>query len=121
MYFGVHGGIERVARISLPILFVILVLLLVSAFTMEGSGEALAFIFRPNFSELEPRGVLEALGHSFFTLSLGMGAMITYGSYVAKERSIVRAAGMIVFPRYVDRALRHDHHVLCDLHGSRDG
>ena len=96
VYFGVHGGIERVARISLPILFVILVLLLVSALTMEGSGEALAFIFRPNFSELEPRGVLEALGHSFFTLSLGMGAMITYGSYVAKNRSIVKAAGTIV-------------------------
>ncbi len=77
VYFGVHGGIERVARISLPILFVILVLLLGSALTMDGSGEALAFIFRPNFSELEPRGILEALGPSFFTLSLGMGAMIT--------------------------------------------
>ena len=96
VYFGVHGGIERVARIFLPMLFVILLLLLASALTMEGSGEALAFIFRPNFSELEPRSVLEALGHSFFTLSLGMGAMITYGSYVAKNRSIVSAAGTIV-------------------------
>jgi NSS family neurotransmitter:Na+ symporter len=96
VYFGVHDGIERVARIFLPMLFVILLLLLASALTMEGSGEALAFIFRPNFSELEPRSVLEALGHSFFTLSLGMGAMITYGSYVAKNRSIVSAAGTIV-------------------------
>ena len=96
VYFGVHSGIERVARISLPILFLILVLLLVSALTMEGSGEALTFIFRPNFSELEPRSILEALGHSFFTLSLGMGAMITYGSYVARNRSLVSAAGTIV-------------------------
>ena len=96
VYFGVHSGIERVARVSLPILGVILVLLVSSALTMEGAGEALTFIFRPNFSELEPRGILEALGHSFFTLSLGMGAMITYGSYVAKDRSVVKAAGWIV-------------------------
>ena len=96
VYFGVHGGIERVARIFLPILFVILLLLLASALTMEGAGSSLDLIFRPNFSELEPRSVLEALGHSFFTLSLGMGAMITYGSYVARNRSIVSAAGTIV-------------------------
>ena len=63
---------------------------------MEGSSEALAFIFRPNFSSLGPDGILEALGHAFFTLSLGMGAMITYGSYVAKKQSIVKASGMIV-------------------------
>ena len=97
VYFGVHSGIERVARVSLPLLFLILLLLVGSALTMEGAGEALAFIFRPNFSELEPSSILEALGHSFFTLSLGMGAMITYGSYVAKGRSLVSAAGAIVF------------------------
>jgi NSS family neurotransmitter:Na+ symporter len=97
VYFGVHSGIERVARVCLPILFVILVLLVGSALTMEGAGEALVFIFRPNFSELEPGGILEALGHSFFTLSLGMGAMITYGSYVSPDRSLVKAAGAIVF------------------------
>jgi len=96
VYFGIHGGIERVARIFLPVLFAILLLLLVSALSMDGAGAALTFIFRPNFSELEPGSVLEALGHSFFTLSLGMGAMITYGSYVARGRSIVSAAGTIV-------------------------
>ena len=96
VYFGVHSGIERVTRIFLPVLFGILIVLLLSALTMEGSGEALAFIFRPNFSELQPRGILEALGHSFFTLSLGMGAMITYGSYVQRGRSLVSAAGVIV-------------------------
>ena len=96
VYFGVHGGIERVARIFLPVLFAILLLLLASALTMDGARPALAFIFRPNFSELEPGSILEALGHSFFTLSLGMGAMITYGSYVQRNRSIVNAAGTIV-------------------------
>lgn len=96
VYFGVQKGIERIARIFLPVLFVILVMMLISALGMSGSGEALAFIFKPNFAELEPRGVLEALGHSFFTLSLGMGAMITYGSYIDKNQSIVKASAVIV-------------------------
>lgn len=93
---GVRGGIERTARVLLPVLFAILLLLLFSALSMDGAGEALVFIFQPRFSELDSAGVLEALGHSFFTLSLGMGAMITYGSYVAKDQSIVKAAGVIV-------------------------
>ena len=93
VYFGVSKGIESIARIFLPILFGILLLLLISALGMSGSGEALGFIFRPNFSELPPEGILEALGHSFFTLSLGMGAMITYGSYISRKQSIVKAAG----------------------------
>lgn len=96
VYFGVQRGIERIAKIFLPILFGILLLLLVSALGMEGSGEALTFIFRPDFGELEPAGVLEAVGHSFFTLSLGMGAMITYGSYLERNQSVVKASAMIV-------------------------
>lgn len=96
VFFGVHGGIEKVARIFLPILFLILGLLLFSALTMEGSGEALRFIFRPNFADIEAHGILEALGHSFFTLSLGMGAMITYGSYIKRDKSLVTSAGVIV-------------------------
>jgi neurotransmitter:Na+ symporter, NSS family len=96
VYFGVQKGIERIARLFLPILFGILLLMLVSALGMSGSREALAFIFRPNFAELEPSSVLEALGHSFFTLSLGMGAMVTYGSYIARHQSIVKASALIV-------------------------
>ena len=96
VYFGVSSGIERIARLFLPILFGILLLMLFSALGMSGSGEALSYIFRPNFAELEPEGILEALGHSFFTLSLGMGAMITYGSYISRKHSVVKAAGAIV-------------------------
>jgi NSS family neurotransmitter:Na+ symporter len=96
VYFGVQKGIERIARLFLPILFAILVLLLVSALGMSGSSEALSFIFRPDFGALEAEGVLEALGHSFFTLSLGMGAMITYGSYIDRNQSIVKASAIIV-------------------------
>jgi len=96
VYFGVQKGIERVAKLFLPILFGILILLLVSALGMSGSREALGFIFRPNFGDLDGAGVLEALGHSFFTLSLGMVAMVTYGSYISRKQSVVKAAGAIV-------------------------
>ena len=96
VYFGVQKGIERIAKIFLPILFGILLLLLISALGMSGAGEALSFIFRPNFAELDRSSVLEALGHSFFTLSLGMGAMVTYGSYIARGQSIVKASAVIV-------------------------
>lgn len=96
VWFGVREGIERLARVSLPILFGILLLLLVSALGMSGSGQALGFLFRANFSELEPGAALSALGHSFFSLSVGMGAMITYGSYLSRKQSIVKASAAIV-------------------------
>ncbi|MCP3982270.1 MAG: sodium-dependent transporter [bacterium] len=93
---GVGRGIERVSRVLMPILFLILIVLLLRALTLDGAGRAVGFIFRPNFADLEPLGVLEALGHSFFTLSLGMGAMITYGSYLRRSESVVRASGLVV-------------------------
>lgn len=96
VYSGVGKGIERVTKTLMPALFGILLLLLVTALSMDGAGEALGFIFRPNFGELTWDGVLEALGHSFFTLSLGMGAMITYGSYLSRRESVVRSAAWVV-------------------------
>jgi NSS family neurotransmitter:Na+ symporter len=96
IYAGVTKGIERISRQLMPILFGILVLLLVSALTMEGTGAAIRFIFVPQFNELPPRGVLEALGQAFFTLSLGMGTMITYGSYMSRKESAVTSAIAVV-------------------------
>lgn len=93
---GIRGGIERVTKILMPILFVILVLLLGTALSLEKAGEALGFIFKPDFSTLGADSVLEALGHSFFTLSLGMGAMITYGSYLNRRDSVVSSAAVVV-------------------------
>lgn len=92
VYFGVKGGIERVAKILMPTLFVILLVLVIYASTTSGFGEALTFLFRPDFHTLTMGAVLEALGHAFFTLSLGMGAMLTYGSYIGRDMSIPRAA-----------------------------
>ncbi|MEE9292719.1 MAG: sodium-dependent transporter, partial [Acidobacteriota bacterium] len=88
IYAGVGRGIERISRQLMPILFGILALLLFSALTMEGAAEALRFIFVPRIGELPMRGVLEALGHAFFTLSLGMGTMMVYGSYLRRGQSV---------------------------------
>ncbi len=92
VFFGVKGGIERATKVLMPTLFFILLILVVYSSTTAGFGQALAFIFKPNFSTLTMGSVLEALGHAFFTLSLGMGAMLTYGSYIGKNISIPRAA-----------------------------
>jgi len=95
VYFGVKKGIERTAKVLMPVLFGILVTLAIYASTTSGFGEALRFLFRPNFGELTSASVLEALGHAFFTLSLGMGAMLTYGSYIGRDISIPRASFLV--------------------------
>jgi len=78
---GVASGIERTCRVMMPLLLLCVVCLVVYGFFQPGFGRAVSFVFSPDPNALEPRGVLEALGHAFFTLSLGMGAMLTYGSY----------------------------------------
>lgn len=93
---GVSKGIEKATKILMPVLLGIMLLLVVNSFTLDGFGQALTFLFRPDFSEVDSHSVLEALGHAFFTLSLGMGAMITYGSYMGKKESITKASAAIV-------------------------
>ncbi len=109
---GVSGGIERVTKILMPVLLVLLVVLAVRAVTLPGGGEGLAYLFKPDFSELTFGVVMGALGQALFSLSLGMGAMITYGSYVSKSENLWKAgasvalfdtmiailAGIIIFP-----------------------
>jgi neurotransmitter:Na+ symporter, NSS family len=87
---GLNAGLERWNRILMPALFVLLMLLLVRAVFLPGFGQALTFLFTPATEKLSAAGVLEAVGHSFFTLSLGMGAMITYGSYLRTSGELTR-------------------------------
>jgi len=89
---GVQKGVERAARIMMPLLFLMLGALLVYSMTLDGFGKAFDFIFGFHTHALTPAGVLEALGHSFFTLSVGMGAMLTYGSYLSKEDDLLSAS-----------------------------
>jgi len=74
----------------MPMLVGILVVLLVYVGVKGGLGESARFLFQPDLAALSSEGMLEALGHAFFTLSLGMGAMITYGSYLGSDRNVMR-------------------------------
>lgn len=95
IYQGVRKGIEYWSRILTSSLLVILVILFIYATTLSGFGEAFRFIFYPDASNLTPSGVLEALGLAFFTLSLGQGIMLTYGSYMSKEEDIPKTACIV--------------------------
>ena len=78
---GVTRGIELACRILMPVLIAMMIGLVIYAATLPSFGEALAFVFKPDAHALKPSGVLEALGHAFFSLGIGLGALITYGSY----------------------------------------
>ena len=93
---GVEQGIERWSKILLPILFVLILLVIFRSVTLEGAGEGIAFYLFPDFSGLTLDIVIAALGQAFFTLSLGMGAMITYGSYLSKKENIATSGIYVV-------------------------
>jgi neurotransmitter:Na+ symporter, NSS family len=89
---GIAKGVERWSTILMPVLFVMLIGLLIRAFTLDGWGQAVDFVFGLHFDKFTPRGALEALGQAFFSLSLGMGAILTYGSYLKKDDDILSSA-----------------------------
>ncbi len=93
---GVKGGIERWSKILMPLLLGIILVLVIRGITLDGAMEGIRFLFQPKWSDLDPGGVVLALGHSFFTISLGMGTMITYGSYLRRDTSLVRAGLAVV-------------------------
>jgi NSS family neurotransmitter:Na+ symporter len=95
---GVKKGIERAALILMPVLFGILVLLAVWAFTLDGAMEGYAFYLRPSFSELlDPYILSQAAGQAFYSLSLGMGCMLTFSSYLSDDANMTREAVTISF------------------------
>ena len=109
---GVQKGIERSAKLLMPLLFVILITLAIHAMTMPGSGEGLRFFFKPDFSKVTASTFLVALGQAFFSLSIGLGTMVTYASYFKPDTNLRHTAlnvtildtmvailaGMVIFP-----------------------
>ena len=89
---GIKKGIEKWNKILLPMLFIIILVLIVRSLTLEGSSKGLLFYLKPDFSKITIKVVIEAMGQCFFSLSLGMGAMITYGSYLKKNEKILNSA-----------------------------
>jgi NSS family neurotransmitter:Na+ symporter len=109
---GVYGGLEKAVRLLMPALFVLLLVLVGYAWNSGAFEAGIDFLFRPDFAKLSANGVLIAMGQAFFTLSLGMGAIMVYGSYLPDNASIARTsivvsgmdtlvallAGMAIFP-----------------------
>lgn len=92
---GLHGGIERVVTVLMPIFFVMLAGLCVYALTTGAAKDAIKYLFAPDFSALTPTIVLAALGQAFFSIGVGAAIMITYGSFLPKEEHIGGSAAII--------------------------
>ncbi len=89
---GVQNGIEKVSKILMPVLLVLVLLLCVRSLTLPGASQGLNYLFHPDFSQLSWEGVLAILGQALFSLSVGMGVMIVYGSYIPKGDSLFKSA-----------------------------
>ena len=92
---GISGGIERATKTMMPLLIGILFLMIIYVATQEGSGEGFSVYLKPDFSKLDVGLFFQAMGQAFFSLSLGMGALITYGSYLSKKQNIAEAAAFV--------------------------
>jgi NSS family neurotransmitter:Na+ symporter len=99
VYGGVTDGIEKAARFLMPVFGLLLGGLLIYSLSTPGAGQAIEFMFYPDWERLfsSPNAVMEALGHAFFTLSLGMGAMLVYGSYLSGRDSLVKTSLAVAF------------------------
>ena len=100
---GVKGGIEKASKILMPALFILLVAVVIFVLCLgEGVKDGLAYYLIPDFSKITFGSVLAAMGQAFYSLSLGMGSMIVYGSYTSKEINIVKSTAMVcVFDTFV--------------------
>ncbi|MDE6028441.1 MAG: sodium-dependent transporter, partial [Muribaculaceae bacterium] len=109
---GVQKGIERLSNILMPMLFLLLLIFCGVSLSLPGSSEGIKFFLTPDFSKITPGVIINALGQAFFSLSLGMGILITYSSYFPKDTRLVKTAvtvslldllvavmmGIIIFP-----------------------
>lgn len=116
---GVNRGIERMSRIMMPTLFIVLVMLVIYGMTRDSFMEAVSFLFAPDFSEITGRSVLIALGQALFSLAIGVGVLITYSAYMPREFSLQESAlviclgdtlvavlaGLAIFPIVFDHGL----------------
>lgn len=92
---GVQKGIEQVSKLLMPILLVLVIALCVRSLTLPGASKGIEYLFHPNFALLTWKGILAILGQALFSLSVGMGAMIVYGSYIPHDSNILKTATWI--------------------------
>ncbi len=120
LLFGVQKGIERLSNILMPLLFVLLLGFCFVSLSLPKATEGLEFFLKPDFSAITPSVIIRALGQAFFSLSLGMGVLITYGSYFPKDTRLIKTSisvstsvlfvavmmGVIIFPAVVSFGLQ---------------
>ena len=112
VFRGIHGGIEKYTKILMPLLFVLIIIICIKSISLPGASKGLMFFFYPDFSKINAETILVALGQAFFSLSIGMGTLITYGSYIKKKENLTNIAfavsiadiliallaGVVIFP-----------------------
>lgn len=112
LWFDVNKGIERLSKILMPLLLLMMLLMAGRVLMLDGSNIGMRFFFQTDFSKITPHVIMEAMGQCFFSLSIGMGALITYGAYMPKNQNVVGTslqvivldtlvailAGVIIFP-----------------------
>jgi len=119
---GIESGIEKFSKLMMPLLLLIIVLLVVLSVTMPGASEGLTFLLHPDFSKVTAPVVFSAMGQAFFSLSVGIGCLVTYASYFSKETKLVSSAfnvcvidtmvailaGFIIFPTVFSAGMQPD-------------
>ena len=110
--FKLQGGLERVTKYMMVVLLLLMVILAVNSATLPGAAEGLTFYLKPDFGKINASVIVNAMNQAFFSLSLGIGSMAIFGSYIGKERSLMGEsinvicldtfvaimAGLIIFP-----------------------
>lgn len=94
---GISGGIEKASKILMPVLFILMILLAIRAITLSGGMKGILFYLQPDFSKLDSKVILAAMAQAFFSLSIGLSVMLTYGSYLKRNEPLVSSAIQICF------------------------
>lgn len=109
---GVRGGIEKFSKLLMPLLFILLLIMVVASCLLPGASKGISFLFNPDFSHLNSSALLDALGQSFYSLSIAMGCICTFASYFSRQTNLLKSAvqvslidtlvavlaGLIIFP-----------------------
>ncbi len=97
VYAGIKKGIERFTKILMPVLALLILMVAIRSVTLDGAFEGVKYLFVPNWSAISFKTVLMALGQAAFSLSIGMGALITYGSYIQRDNSLLKTSAQVAF------------------------
>ncbi|WP_192346488.1 sodium-dependent transporter [Algoriphagus sp. Y33] len=92
---GVSGGIEKASKFLMPVLFIIIIFIAGRSVTLEGASAGIEYYLKPDFSKISGAVILQALGQAFFSMSVGWGLMITFGSYLPKKSNVIQSGGWI--------------------------